>query len=160
MELVSTNNSTMNLSNLGEFSVEYKYLSNLTDRPHIKSSKDAYEVVKEVFDMKKVGLQEQIVVLYLNNSNIVIGCCKLSIGALTGVVVDIRHILASALKLMATGVIISHNHPSGKMIASEQDKVLTKKLDKALDLIDIKLLDHIIISPFDEYLSLKDEGIF
>lgn len=160
MELVNTNNSTMNLSNLGEFSVEYKYLSNLIDRPHINSSKDAYEVVKEVFDMKKVGLQEQIVVLYLNNSNIVIGCCNLSIGALTGVVVDIRHILASALKLMATAVVISHNHPSGKMIASEQDKVLTKKLEKALDLIDIKLLDHIIISPFDEYLSLKDEGIF
>jgi DNA repair protein RadC len=105
-------------------------------------------------------LQEQIVVLYLNNSNIVIGCCNLNIGALTGVVVDIRHILASALKLMATGILLFHNHPSGKMIASEQDKILTNKLEKALDLLDIKLLDHISISPFDEYLSLKDEGIF
>lgn len=160
MELVSTNNSTMNLSNLGEFSVEYKYHSNLKDRPKIKTSRDAYEIAKNVFDMKKIGLQEQIVVLYLNNSNIVIGSCNLCTGALTGVVVDIRHILASALKLMATGVVISHNHPSGKMIASEQDKVLTKKLDKALEQIDMKLLDHIIISPFDEYISLKDEGIF
>jgi len=160
MELVNTNSSIINLSNLGEFSVEYKYLSNLENRPHIKTSNDAYEVSKQVFDMKKIGLQEQIVVLYLNNSNIVIGSCNLCTGALTGVVVDIRHILASALKLMATAVIIFHNHPSGKMIASEQDKILTNKLQKALDLLDIKLLDHIIISPFDEYLSLKDEGIF
>jgi DNA repair protein RadC len=160
MELVNTNSSNINLSNLGEFSVEYKYHSNLKDRPKIKTSRDAYEIAKNVFDMKKIGLQEQIVVLYLNNSNIVIGCCNLNIGALTGVVVDIRHILASALKLMATGILLFHNHPSGKMIASEQDKILTNKLEKALDLLDIKLLDHIIISPFDEYLSLKDEGIF
>ena len=160
MELVNINNSAMNLSNLGEFSLEYKYQSNLDERPQIKTSKDVYDVVKQVFDMKKIGLQEQIVVLYLNNSNIVIGCCNLHTGALTGVVVDIRHILASALKLMATSVVISHNHPSGKMIASEQDKILTNKLQKALDLLDIKLLDHIIISPFDGYLSLKDEGIF
>lgn len=150
----------MEISNLGEFSVEYKYKSNIKDRPKIKSSKDAYDVVRLVFDNKKIGLQEQIVLLYLNNSNIVIGSCNLSLGALTGVVVDIRHVLASALKLMATGVIISHNHPSGKMIASEQDKILTNKLDKALEQIDMKLLDHIIISPFDEYISLKDEGIF
>ena len=160
MELVNTNSSSMNLSNLGEFSVEYKYHSNLQNRPKVTSSRDAYEIAKNVFDMKKIGLQEQIVVLYLNNSNIVIGCCNLHTGALTGVTVDIRHIIASALKLMATGILLFHNHPSGKMIASEQDKILTNKLEKALDLLDIKLLDHIIISPFDEYLSLKDEGIF
>lgn len=110
--------------------------------------------------MKKIGLQEQIVVLYLNNSNIVIGSCNLSIGTLTSTIVDIRLILASALKLMATGVIISHNHPSGKMIASEHDKQLTVKLNAALSQCDIKLIDHIIISPFDDYLSLKDQGIF
>lgn len=160
MELANTNNSKMNLSNLGEFSVEYKYHSNLKDRPKVTSSRNAYQIAKNVFDMKKIGLQEQIVVLYLNNSNVVIGCCNLHTGALTSVTVDIRHIIASALKLMATGILLFHNHPSGKMIASEQDKILTYKLDKALELVEIKLLDHIIISPFDEYLSLKDEGIF
>lgn len=160
MESISTKTSDMNLSNLGEFSVEYKYLSNLKNRPSIKSSLDATEVLKKVFDMKKIGLQEQIVVLYLNNSNIVIGSCNLSIGTLTSTIVDIRLILASALKLMATGVIISHNHPSGKMIASEHDKQLTVKLNAALSQCDIKLIDHIIISPFDDYLSLKDQGIF
>lgn len=159
MELESTN-STLNISNLGEFNVEYIYHSNLNNRPNVKSSQDAYEIVKQVFDMKKIGLQEQIVVLYLNNNNTVIGSCNLSSGSLTSVVVDLRLILASALKLMAVSVVISHNHPSGKMIGSEQDKQLTKKLNTALEQCDIKLLDHIIVSPFDEYLSLKDEGIF
>lgn len=159
MELESTN-STLNISNLGEFNVEYIYHSNLNNRPCIKSSQDAYEIVKLLYDMKKIGLQEQIVVLYLNNNNTVIGSCNLSSGTLTSAIVDLRLILASALKLMATSLIISHNHPSGKMIASEQDKQLTKKLNTALEQCDIKLLDHIIISPFDEYLSLKDEGIF
>lgn len=160
MELVNINNNKMNLSNLGEFSIEYKYESDLKDRPHIKSAKDAYEVVKLVFDAKKIGLQEQAVVLFLNNANTVIGCCNLSSGSLTSAIIDMRYILASALKLMATSVIISHNHPSGKMKASEQDIQLTKKLNRALDQIDVKLLDHIIVSPFNEYLSLKDEGIF
>jgi DNA repair protein RadC len=160
MELENTNSSTLNLSNLGEFTVEYIYHSNLNDRPKIKSSQDAYEIVKLVYDMKKIGLQEQIVVLYLNNANTVIGSCNLSTGTLTSAIVDLRLILASALKLMATGVILSHNHPSGKMIASEPDRQLTKRLNTALEQCDIKLLDHIIISPFDEYISLKDEGIF
>jgi DNA repair protein RadC len=148
------------LSNLGEFSVEYKYKSNLKNRPQINSSKDAYEVLKQVFNNKKIGLQEQIVVLYMNNSNTIIGTCNLCSGSLTSAIVDIRLIVASALKLMATSLIISHNHPSGKLVASDQDKEITKKLYKALELIDMKLLDHIIISPFDEYFSLKDEGIF
>ena len=160
MELASNISNTMNLSTLGEFTIGYKYLSNLKDRPQVKSAHDTYNVVKQVFDMKKIGLQEQVVLLYLNNSNTVIGSCNLSSGSLTSAIIDIRYILASALKLMATRVIISHNHPTGIMIASEKDKELTKKLDKALNLIEIRLLDHIIISPFDEYLSLKDEGIF
>ena len=160
MELENTNSSTLNLSNLGEFNVEYVYHSNLNDRPNIKSSEDAYKIVKLVYDMKKIGLQEQIVVLYLNSANTVIGSCNLSTGSLTSAIADLRLILASALKLMATGVILSHNHPSGKMIASEPDKQLTKRLYTALEQCDIKLLDHIIISPFDEYISLKDEGIF
>ena len=84
------------LSNLGEFSVEYKYKSNLKNRPQINSSKDAYEVIKQIYDKGKIGLQEQIVVLYLNNSNTVIGSCNLCSGSLTSAIVDIRLIIASA----------------------------------------------------------------
>jgi len=160
MELTNSNSNNFNLSNLGVFEIEYKYESNLKNRPVVKSSKDAYDIVKLLFDKKKIGLQEQIAVLYLNNNNTLIGCCNLSNGALNGAVFDLRHILASALILMATSVIISHNHPSGKMVASEPDKQITNRLKIALDQCDIKLLDHIIVSPFEEYLSLKDEGIF
>jgi len=148
-----------NISNLGEVTVGYKYNSSIKERPVIKSSKDAYNTVLLAFDDAKIGLQEQFIILYLNNSNKVIGYCNAFSGTLTMTVVDIRIILASALKLMATGIIISHNHPSGLLKASENDVLLTKKLIKALELIDINLLDHIIISPFKEYFSFKDEGI-
>ena len=160
MALVSNDISEYNLSNLGEFDIEYKYTSDLKNRPVVKSSKDAYAIVMQLYDMKKIGLQEQIVVLYLSNSNTVLGCCNLSKGAINGVLFDIRHVLASALKLMASGVILSHNHPSGKMKASEQDKQVTNRLKIALEHCDIKLLDHIIVSPFDEFISFQDEGIF
>ncbi|WP_396192535.1 RadC family protein [Flavobacterium sp.] len=150
----------MELSTLGEFTISYKFKSNLKNRPQIKTSADAYEVFKHVFEKDKIGLQEQFVVLYLNNSNTVIGCCNIFKGALTSTVVDIRMILASALKIMATSIIISHNHPSGNMIASKKDIELTIKLNNALKQIDISLLDHVIVSPFNEYISLKDNGIF
>lgn len=149
-----------NLSNLGEFTIGYKYCSNIKDRPQLHSTKDAFQVLKMIYDTDRLGIQEQFVVVFLNNSNIVIGCCNLFTGSLNSTTVDLRLIIASALKLMATGIIISHNHPSGKMKASESDILLTRRLKQALALIDIILIDHIIISPFDEYLSLKEDGIF
>ena len=60
MELASNISNTMNLSTLGEFTIGYKYLSNLKNRPQVKSAYDTYKVVKQVFDMKKIGLQEQV----------------------------------------------------------------------------------------------------
>ena len=160
MELITINYSLMkNISNLGEVTVGYKYKSSIKGRPQIKTSNDAYKTVLLVYDDTKIGLQEQFIILYLNNSNTLIGCCNAFTGALTSTVVDVRIILASALKLMATGIIISHNHPSGMLKASESDIQLTKKLSKALEAIDIKLLDHIIVSPFSGFLSFKDEGI-
>lgn len=149
-----------NISDLGEFTIGYKYSSNIKNRPQVISTEDAYNVLMLVYDLDKLGIQEQFVVIYLNNSNLVVGCCNLFTGSLNSTTVDLRLIIASALKLMATGLIISHNHPSGRMKASENDIALTKKLKQALELIDIKLMDHIIISPFDEYLSLKEDGIF
>jgi DNA repair protein RadC len=74
-------------------------------------------------------------------------------------VVDIRIILAAALKLLATGVLIAHNHPSGNLKPSSEDIKITKKLKGALELMDIVLLDHIILCPEHHYLSMSEEGI-
>ena len=102
---------------------------------------------------------EEFWVLYLNNSNKVIHKSQLSKGGITGTVVDIRLIFKTALENRAISIILTHNHPSGKLQASDADKDITKKLKVAGEQLDIKVLDHIIITE-NGYLSFQDEGIF
>ena len=72
--------------------------------------------------------------MYLNRSNRVIGVYSLSVGGITGTVVDIRLLLSVALKIAATGMILCHNHPSGNMQPSAADKTLPKRLKKHVSL--------------------------
>lgn len=71
--------------------------------------------------------------------------------------VDLRMIFSAALKANATNIMIAHNHPSGNKIPSEADKHMTAKIRKAGELLDIKLLDHLIITS-ETYYSFADEG--
>ena len=102
---------------------------------------------------------EEFWVLYLNNSNKVIYKAQLSKGGITGTVVDIRIIFKMAFEQNATGLILSHNHPSGKLIASEADLKITKRIKEAGQTLEIQVLDHLIITE-NGYLSFQDEGIF
>ena len=149
----------MNINNLGEVSVGYKYTSTLADRPKITNVHAAFEVLSKVIDLDSIGLQEQFVVLFLNNSNVVIGSCNAFKGGLTSTLVDVRIIVATALKLMSASIIVAHNHPSGNLNPSASDIALTQKLKIALEYMDIKLLDHLIISPELSYKSFSDEGL-
>jgi DNA repair protein RadC len=149
----------VNLSNLGEVEVSYKYKSSLENRPKIISPEDAYNAVLQLFDKKRIALQEQFVIIFLNRANVVIGSCNLFSGSLTTCAVDIKLILAIGIKLMASGVILSHNHPTGNLTASELDISLTKRIKKALDLVDIALIDHLIVSPQDSFKSFINEGL-
>lgn len=97
-------------------------------------------------------------VMYLNNSNIVIKNEIISSGGITSSIVDIRMILKNALLNQATGIIISHNHPSGNLQPSESDKNITQKIAASTKLMDIKLLDHIIIAN-QEFTSFSDLGL-
>ena len=97
--------------------------------------------------------------MYLNRANRVIGIFPVSTGGITGTVADIRLILSVALKCAATGIIISHNHPSGSLKPSRIDKELTIKLKEAGCIMDIVLQDHIIVVPEEgKYYSFADEG--
>ena len=96
--------------------------------------------------------------MYLNQANRVIGVQKLSIGGLTSAIADVRLLFGTALKVLATGVVISHNHPSGNTRPSLQDRNLTKQVKEAGKLLDIKLLDHLILTPDDQYISMADNG--
>nr|WP_294775746.1 DNA repair protein RadC [uncultured Flavobacterium sp.] len=122
----------------------------------ITSSKAVFEMMQPIIGEL---LHEEFWVLFLNNSNKVIYKAQLSKGGITGTVVDVRLIFKMALENNATAIILSHNHPSGKLLASEADKEITKKLKFAGEQLDIKVLDHIIITE-NGYLSFQDEGIF
>jgi DNA repair protein RadC len=77
---------------------------------------------------------------------------------LTSAKADVRLLFATAVKIMSTGLILSHNHPSGNTRPSLQDRNLTKQVKEAGKLFDIKLLDHLILTPDDQYISMADNG--
>ena len=120
-------------------------------------SEDCYKYFLEIFDEESLEVYEQVMVVFLNNSNETVGWYKASQGGITGTVLDVRLVLKAALDCYATSMIICHNHPSGRLVPSQQDDNITQKLKRASDLIDIKLLDHLIITTYGFY-SYQDEG--
>ena len=140
--------------------IELIYKPAISDKPEIKSCLDAYNIIKSAIPENTISLKEQMIVLYMNNAQKVIGTHKLSDGGITSTVCDIRLVLSIALRCMATSFIIGHNHPSGNLQPSNQDVALTLKLKEAGMLMDIKLLDHFIISPLEsKYFSFTEAGL-
>lgn len=144
-------------NNVAEIEVVYKPA--ISDKPIISSSLDAYNVLVKFFPSETLCLQERFVAMYLNRSNRVIGVYPMSVGGITGTVVDVRLLLSVALKTAATAIILAHNHPSGNLKPSEADKELTIKIKKASEYMDIKLLDHLVIVLEGKYLSFIEEGL-
>ena len=146
-----------NLHTIHEMELVYLPNYKIAEKPLIKSSNSAYELLLQIYNPNTIRCQEEFIVMYLNNNGSVLGIQKLSKGGINGTVADIRLILATALKSLATGIVISHNHPSGNLKPSENDKNLTDKFNKACKSIEIKLLDHVIVTPEDGYFSFADE---
>ncbi len=126
--------------------------------PQIRNSSDAYRLLKELFEPNSLGLNEQFVVLYMNRANRVIGGLKAFKGGISATVVDHRIIFATALKVLASGIVIAHNHPSNNLQPSDADLELTKKIKEAGKLLDINLLDHLILGTNDNYVSFTEKG--
>ncbi len=121
----------------------------------ITSSKDAFELLYPLIGELP---HEEFWIVYLNNSNKVIHKSQLSKGGITGTLVDVRLVLKQALELGAVGIILAHNHPSGTLKPSVADKQITEKLKKASEALDIKVLDHLIVT-HHQYVSFADKGI-
>lgn len=125
------------------------------EKPQITSSKDVFNVMQPVIgDLE----HEEFWVLFLNNSNKVLAKSQISIGGLTATIVDVRLLFKRALELASVGIIVCHNHPSGKLQPSTADKQLTQKIKEAGCTLDIKLLDHLIITE-KVYFSFADDGV-
>lgn len=99
---------------------------------------------------------EECWVLYLTSSNRIVERQRVSQGGVQGTVVDHRLIIKRALELLATQLIMVHNHPSGAAEPSPQDKVLTERIARAAALFDIRLLDHLIISREGDFSFLRE----
>lgn len=145
---------------VAEITVAYINKQKHTERPVINTSAEAHRYLLNGFDPDTIAYQEAFVVIYLNRANQVLGMYRVATGGQTGVVADPRMILATALKIAALSVIVGHNHPSGNMKPSRHDEELTHKLREGGKFLDVKLLDHLIVSPCGErYFSFADEGL-
>lgn len=100
---------------------------------------------------------EEVWVVFLNNSNVVIGSRSFSIGSATATVFDLKGILREVLLRSAEGVILCHNHPSGTLKPSMQDDNITRQLKEATVTLGIRMLDHLIVTQYG-YYSYLDEG--
>ncbi len=123
--------------------------------PKINSSKAVFNIMQPIIGELN---HEEFWVIYLNNSNKVLYKEQLSKGGLTGTLVDVRLVYKKALDLYATAIILCHNHPSGKLAPSVADKSITQKLKLAGETLDIKILDHLIVTE-NAYFSFADENI-
>ena len=140
-----------------EIELSYRSKIKASLRPSVKSSRDAYQILRNHWDQNQIEFVEQFKLLLTDRASKVLGIVDISSGGLTCTVADPRIIFAAALKARACGIVAAHNHPSGNLIPSDVDLVLTRKLKEAGKLLEITLLDHIIITS-ESYASLADQG--
>lgn len=129
-------------------------LSEAEATPLILSSQDAYSLIQPIMlDMK----HEEVWILLLNRANKVVKKVQTSKGGINGSVIDIRLIIKEAIEILASAIILCHNHPSGNHSPSVEDDKITNNLKEAGKIVDIKLLDHIIVCD-NSYYSYLDQG--
>ena len=147
----------MNTQKTNMAEIEISYSRNIiTDNTRISCSRDADQVFRRIFP--SLQHREYFYMLCLDRASQVLGFFQVSVGGMNGTIADIRIIFQTAIKANASGIIISHNHPSGNLQPSEADKALTKKIVEAGKLMDISILDHLILSN-DGYFSFADENL-
>ena len=140
-----------------EITVSYKDNVKTSERAIIGSTKDAAKILAIAFE-DCMQHHEEVYVLFLNRAMRVLGISNVAKGGVNGAAVDIRIILQIALKVSASFITISHNHPSGSVRPSADDLVMTKTIQRGCEAIGIKLLDHVIMAE-ESYCSFADEGL-
>ena len=155
---METTLTAMEQYQVAEIELVYKSKVKASARPKVLTSRDVYEVFKQSWDENKIDFIEQFKIMLLNRSNRVLGIYEVSTGGITGTVADPRIIFTAALKGNAVSIALAHNHPSGDIKPSRQDEALTEKIKNAGLFLDIKVIDHVVISS-ESYFSFADEGL-
>lgn len=123
----------------------------------ISSSRDAYRFARQ-FYFDDIDIYESFFIIPLNAGNKTIGWAKISQGGLTSCIVDPRIVFKYAIEALAASVVLVHNHPSGNLNPSDQDRKLTRQIKEGAKFLDIQVLDHLILNDTD-YYSLADNGL-
>ncbi|SDW46196.1 DNA repair protein radc [Hydrobacter penzbergensis] len=143
---------------VSEVELVYKSKMKASERPQLKQIIDVVEFLKQNWDANRIELLEQFKVILMNRSLRVLGIYEVSSGGVSGTMVDPKLIFMAALKMNANTLILAHNHPSGNPEPSEADKKVTQKIKDAANLLDMRLVDHIILTT-EGFYSFADEGL-
>lgn len=141
---------------VSEVSIHYNPKVKPSQRPHITCSGDVVPHLRKVWE--DLEYRESMYLVLMNRGNKILGISKISAGGVSSTVFDVRMMLQVALKANASGLILAHNHPSGNLHPSENDKLITRKAKEACKMLDFQLLDHVILTPESKY-SFADEGL-
>jgi DNA repair protein RadC len=149
-------NSILKEATDNEVREEYRQRFQKQAGERLKSSSDSARHLRAFLDQYPKD-QEHFVTVFLNSQNQIISTELISSGSLAAAAVFPREIVKRLLALQAGSIIVGHNHPSLETIPSTSDRALTKKLQHALEAIDVSLLDHLVIG--DGHFSFSDEGL-
>lgn len=143
---------------VNEVSLMYKRKVDNTFEPIITAARDAERIFREYIPKESIDHKEFVYLMCLSSANKVLNVAKISEGGISGCIIDIRIVMQTALLSNAVGIILCHNHPSGNLKPSTQDIKITKTVKEAGEIMDIKLLDHLIITS-ESYYSFADDCI-
>ena len=141
-----------------EVRLTYKSHIKASQRYVITSSEDAYKLLRGQYDDDTLEYKEYFKVVLLSTASKVLGIVTISEGGVIGTVVDVKQILQAAILANATGILLSHNHPTRNAKPSEEDRRMTRKIEEAAKIMQIRVMDHIIVCD-ESYFSFKDEGL-
>src|SRR5690606_6770385 len=127
-------------------------------RLKVSKASEVYNLLLQSWDMNKIDIVEHFKIVLLNRAGKVLGVSTISTGGLSGTVVDLKLLFAIALKAGASEIILAHNHPSGRLEPSTQDKAITRKIVEAGRLLELPVVEHLIISR-EGYYSFAEEGL-
>jgi DNA repair protein RadC len=148
---------SIQLNEVAEITIAYRPKIKASQRPRVLCSRQVYEVLLRFWNSDSLEYIEQFQVMLLSRGNRVLGICTISTGGTAGTVVDPKVVFAAGLKANASSIILSHNHPSGNLQPSEQDRRLTRRLVEIGRALDLPIVDHVILGP-EGYFSFADEG--
>ena len=141
-----------------EVSLRYSPRADQSLLPKLSTPDEVYKFLLAIWDKDTLEISENFYVLLFNNKNTLLGWSRISLGSKTATVVDVTQVVTLALLGNASKVVIAHNHPSGETRASHADIKITGRILQALELHDIKLNDHLIVTR-EEYYSFCENGL-